>query len=80
MIWTRAFWRATGERMVSTAAQFALGAWGGGALPAVSLPWWTVPVAAAAGAGLTLLKCLAVNQVTHDGPGLTDAEQVIDVR
>jgi hypothetical protein len=76
MIFTRAFWVATRERAVSTAAQFAIGAWGGGALPDVSLPWWTVPAAAGAGAALTVLKCLAAAKVGNDGPSLTSAESL----
>lgn len=74
MIWSKAFWKATAERALSTGAQAALLAWGGGTLPAVSLPWWTVPAAFGGGAVLGVLKGLAVNAVTGDGPGLTDAE------
>jgi hypothetical protein len=78
MIWTSAWWKATGERMVSTAAQFALGAWGGGTLPDVSLPWWTIPVAALAGAALTLLKCLAATGLgRYSGPSLNDSEKLV---
>ena len=78
MIWTRAFWKAAAERALSTGAQAALLAWGGGTLPDVSLPWWSVPVAFLGGAALALLKGVAVNQVTRDGPGLTKAEVVDD--
>jgi hypothetical protein len=77
MIWTRTWWKATGERMVSTAGQFALWAWGSGMLPDVSQPWWTVPVAAVAGAGLTLVKCLAATGIgSTTGPSLNDAEKL----
>lgn len=77
-IWTAAFWRAIAERAVSTGAQAAVLAWGGGSLPDVSLPWWTVPGAFLGGAGLAVLKGVAVNQATGDGPGLTKAEVVDD--
>ncbi len=77
-IWTGRFWKAIAERAVSTGAQAALLAWGGGSLPDVSLPWWTVPVAFLGGAVLALLKGVSVNQVTGDGPGLTKAEVVDD--
>jgi hypothetical protein len=77
MIWSKAWWKATVERMVSTAAQFALAAWGGGTLPDVSLPWWTVPAAAMAGAALTLLKCLAASATGRfDSPSFGDAERL----
>lgn len=79
MIWTRTFWKATAERAIATGAQAALLAWGGGVLPSVSLPWWTIPAAFGGGMVLGLLKALVVNEVTGNGPGLTDAEQVIDV-
>lgn len=79
MIWTRTFWKAVAERSIATGAQAALLAWGGGTLPAVSLPWWTVPVAFAGGMVLGALKGIVVNEITGNGPGLTDAEQVIDV-
>ena len=75
-IWTSAFWRATAERALSTGAQAALLAWGGGTLPDVSLPWWSVPVAFLGGAVLALLKAVAVNQATGNGPGLTKAEKL----
>jgi hypothetical protein len=75
MILTGAFWKATAERAISTAAQAALLAWGGGALPATSLPWWSVPAAAGAGAVLTVLKCLVAERVTKgNGPGFGEAE------
>lgn len=78
MIWTKAFWKALTERAISTGAQAALLAWGGGTLPSVSLPWWTVPAAFGGGVVLAVLKGLAVNEATGNGPGLGDAEQVID--
>lgn len=77
-IWTRAFWKATAERALSTGAQAALLAWGGGTLPSVSLPWWTVPAAFAGGAALGALKGIAVNGMTGDGPGITSAETVVE--
>lgn len=78
MIWTKAFWKAAAERALSTGAQAAVLAWGGGVLPSVSLPWWTVPAAFAGGAVLGLLKGLVVNEVTGNGPGITRAETVVD--
>jgi hypothetical protein len=77
MILTRAFWNATGERALSTGAQAALLAWGGGILPNVSLPWWTVPAAFGGGVVLTVIKCMAASTTTAAGtPSLTDAEKL----
>jgi hypothetical protein len=77
-IWTRGFWTATAERSISTGAQAALLAWGGGTLPDVSLPWWTVLAAFAGGFVLAVLKALAVNQRTGNGPGFGGIEQDIE--
>jgi len=78
-IWTVAFWKATLERAVSTAAQTAAAALTVGTLPAASLPWKAVAAAAGIGALLSVLKSLAVNQATGNGPGVGSAERVIDV-
>lgn len=76
-IWSRQFWKATAERALSTGAQAALLAWGGGTLPSVSLPWWTVPAAFLGGAGLGVLKCLIASGTGDDvTPSFTDAERL----
>lgn len=62
-MFTRKFWADAAERAISTGAQAGLLAWGGGALPDVSLPWWTVPAAFAGGVVLSLLKSLAARKV-----------------
>ncbi len=77
-IWTRQFWKAAAERGISTAAQAAIAAIGTSALPAVSLPWPAVGAAAGLAGLLSVLKSLVVNQVTRDGPGMTDAETVVE--
>lgn len=77
MILTRAFWKATTERALSTGAQAALLAWGGGTLPDVSLPWWTIPAFFAGGVGLAVLKCMAASTTSPTGtPSFTDAERL----
>lgn len=73
-IWTGAFWKATAERVITTAAETAAG------VLAVSVAiddfpdqaWWSVAVAA----GVTLLKAVATNAVTKDGPGIGGQEVV----
>lgn len=75
-IFTRGFWAATAERAISTGAQAALLAWGGGILPDVSLPWWSIPAAFGGGLVLSVLKAVAANVATGDGPGITKAEIV----
>lgn len=75
-MFTAAFWRATNERALSTAAQAAIVAWGSGVLPDVSMPWWTIPASSAAGYVLSVLKAVAAVGATGDGPSLTNAERL----
>lgn len=75
-MFTAAFWRATNERAISTAAQFAITSWGGGLLPEVSLPWWTIPASAAAGYVLSVLKALAASRTGDGGPSFNGAEKL----
>ena len=51
-------------------------AWGGGTLPDVSLPWWTVPAAFVGGVALGVLKAIGAAAATGDGPSLTNAERL----
>ena len=76
-IWSGAFWKATAERVVSTAAQAALLALGADAINALDVGWVDVGGFAAGGAVLALLKSLAANVATGNGPSFTDSEQVI---
>lgn len=77
MILTKAFWKATAERALSTGAQAALLAWGGGTLPDVSLPWWTVPAAFGGGMVVAALKCMLASTTSAAGtPSFTDAERL----
>lgn len=75
-MWTVAFWKATGERAISTAAQMALVGWGAGALPDTSVPWWTIPAMALSGALLSVLKSMVASQTGDGGPSLTNAEKL----
>lgn len=76
MIWTAAFWRATLERAISSAAQGAVASWGTSALPDVSMPWWTIPATAAAMFVLSILKGIGAAAATGGGPSLTNAETI----
>lgn len=75
-MWSKAFWKATAERAISSAAQGALLVWGGGVLPDVSLPWWTIPAAAAGMGVLSVLKALVAAGNGNPGPSLTNAESL----
>jgi hypothetical protein len=69
-IWTGAFWKATAERAVATAAQSALLAIGADQINALTLDWPTLGGFAAGGAVLSLLKSLGVNALTGTGPSV----------
>lgn len=77
-IWTKDFWKATAERVVSTAAQAGLLAIGADQFDVLQLDWSSFAGFVGGGAVLSLLKSLAANAITQTGPGLTDAEQVVD--
>ncbi|MGN6413775.1 holin [Flexivirga sp.] len=71
---SKAFWEATGERVVSSVAGGALGVLGAGAVGALDVDWQNV-ASVAVGAGIvSLLKALAASSVNGDGPSLTRAE------
>lgn len=73
-MWTLAFWKATAERAVSTAAQSAILVFGADQINALEADWSTVGGFALGGAVLAVCKALAVNAATGNGPGATDAE------
>lgn len=76
MIWTGAWWKAVGERAISTAAQVIVAGWGTSALPDVSLPWWSLPVMGLAAGALSILKSVAASQSGNGSPSLTNSETV----
>lgn len=69
---TAAFWKATAERAVSTAAQTAIGAIGATAL-VHEVDWLVVGSTVALATILSILKGLAAG-TSGTGPGFTDAE------
>lgn len=72
-MFTRAFWRATAERAISTGAQSALLIIGADQFNVVAVDWLTIAGFAAGGAALTVIKALAFGG--KDGnPSATNAE------
>ena len=72
-MFTLAFWRATAERAVSTAAEASLLVLGADQINAISADWRTVAGFAAGGAALAVLKSLAFG--AKDGnPSAINAE------
>ena len=74
-MFTLAFWRATAERAISTAAQSALLIIGADQFNVVSVDWLTIAGFSAGGAALTVIKAMAFGG--KDGnPSAINAETV----
>ncbi|MBC9729242.1 holin [Streptomyces sp. TRM68367] len=69
-MFTRAFWKATGERAVRTAAGVLVASLGLDKVGIVDAPWADGLSLAAGSAVMTVLIALAVGNA--DGPGLTE--------
>jgi Putative lactococcus lactis phage r1t holin len=83
MIWSVAFWKATAERVISTAAQAALAVLGvkmiangvtGAAAGIFDIDWGNVAAVSALAAVAALLKALAAAKQSGNGPGFGQAE------
>lgn len=72
-MFTLAFWKATSERAISTAAQSALLILGADQLNVVSVDWLTVAGFATGGAVLTVIKALAFG-LKDGNPSAINAE------
>lgn len=78
-MFTRAFWRATAERAISTGAQSALLVIAADQINVVAVDWVTVGGFAAGGAALTVIKALAFG--SRDGnPSATNAEKPVTIK
>ena len=74
-MWSKAFWKATAERAISTAAQAALLVLGAEQVNVITVSWPEVGGFAAGGAVLAILKALIVG--AKDGnPSAINAEYV----
>lgn len=75
---TGAFWIATGERALKTAAQAPLVAWavGDGIMSAFEVDYAAAAGIALGGAVLSVLTSLASIPIGGAGPSLTSAEQI----
>lgn len=74
-MFTLAFWKATAERAISTAAQSALLVLGADQINVVSVEWPAVLGFAAGGAVLTVLKSLLVG-ASDGNPSTINAEKL----
>lgn len=70
-MFSAAFWRATGERMIRTAAQATLGAVGADQLGVLDVDWGQAASVGGLAAVLALLTAIATSGGT-EGPGVTE--------
>jgi hypothetical protein len=70
-MFTRAFWKATGERLIRTFAQGTLGAIGADQLGVLDVDWGQAASVGGLAAVLALLTAVATSGGT-EGPGLTE--------
>ena len=76
---TKAFWAATAERTVRTAAQTAIASIGTTAL-LHRVDWPVVASTAGLASVLAVLMAVATAQVGGAGPGITEEIDVVDAR
>lgn len=72
-----AFWKASAERAISTAAQVFIATVGVGAIGFGDVDWVSVLSISGVAALLSVVKSVAVNGLTGTGPSVTTAEQTV---
>lgn len=71
-MFTKAFWKATGERLIRTFAQGTLGAVSADSLGVLDVDWGQAASVGALAAALALLTAVASSGVGMPGPGMTE--------
>jgi hypothetical protein len=71
-MFTREFWRATGERAVRTAAQATLGVVGADGLGLLEVGWGEAGTVGGLAAVAAVLTAVATSGAGPEGPGLTE--------
>ncbi|MEU2111814.1 holin [Streptomyces sp. NPDC019507] len=71
-MFTRAFWKATGERMIRTFAQGTLAAVGADGIGVLDVDWGQAASVGGLAAVLALLTAVATSGVGQPGPGITE--------
>lgn len=71
-MFTKAFWKATGERAVRTGAQVLAGSLGLDTVGLIDAPWGESLSLAGGAALLAVLLGIATGTVGAEGPGLTE--------
>ena len=70
--WNGAFWKATAERVIGTAAASGIAVLS--AADPMGIDWQQGLVLTGIASAVTFLKCVVANTATNDGPGFTNAE------
>lgn len=75
-MWEKAFWKATFERAVSTAAEFALVLLGTDIAGYMEVDWYKLLVISLIGGLTAVLKSLAVAGATDGSPSIGNVEKL----
>ncbi|GFH38924.1 holin [Streptomyces pacificus] len=72
-MFTRAFWKATAERMIRTFAQGTLGVASADGLGILDVDWAQAASVGGLAAALALLTAIAASGAGQPGPGITES-------
>lgn len=76
-LFSKDFWIATGERVVSTLAFTLIGILSATGFDPRSADWGDIAVAVGVAGSLSLLKGIVANAATKTGPSLVNSEQIV---
>lgn len=77
-IWSLAFWKASAERAIRTAAQVAIVTAGADQLDVRTADWSEIAAMSLGGAILSVLMSIGADAWTGTGPSVTNAEVIPD--
>lgn len=75
-MWNFSFWKATGERAISTAAEFALVLLGTDIAGYMEVDWYKLVVISAIGGLTAVLKSLATAGLSDGSPSIGNVERL----
>jgi hypothetical protein len=77
-MWTKDFWKGLAERAIATGAQSAIAIFAVDGFDLLTVDWLGVVSVIGVAVLLSVLKSIAANRITGNGPSLTNAEVTVD--
>ena len=77
-MWTKAYWKAVGERALRTFAQSAASNLATMSMGALAAGWKGLVAAATIAAAMSVLMSIAAAEVTNGSPSMVDSEVIQD--